>query len=123
MFFRFSFFWLYWFIVRKASLDELKCDSFLHLYCQHCKEKHLDEIWKKYLDKLPKEKSITNLFYNWNQPGRNHIDIDNLGCLVSYNPGKVVNNKMKKLFLLICCTDIYLTCLSFVSLTLHVKYS
>ena len=97
MFFRFSF-WLYWFIVRKGKLyflDELKRGSFLHLYCQHCEEKHLAEIWKKYPDKLPKENSIMNLFYNWDQLGRNHVDIDILGCLVPYKPGKVANNEMK----------------------------
>ena len=87
-----------WEKVSYISLDELKSDSFLHLYCQHCEEKHLAEIWKKYPDKLPIEKSITNLFYNWDQLGRNHADIDILGCLVPYKPDKVVNNKMKSWF-------------------------
>ena len=84
MFFGFHF-WLYGFIVRKdklISLDELKRDNLLHLYCQHCEEKHLAQIWKKYPDKLPKEKSITNLFYNWDQLRRNHVDRDILGCLL-----------------------------------------
>ena len=58
----------------------------------------MDEIWKKYLDKLPKKKSITNLFYGCDQLGRNHVDIDILGCLVPYNPRKVVNNRMKSWF-------------------------
>ena len=35
------------------------------------------------------------LFYNWDQLGRNHVDIDIPGSLVPYKPGKVVNNKMK----------------------------
>ena len=84
--------------VRYISLDEPKHDSFLHLHCQHYEEKHLVEIWKKYPDKLPKEKSITNPFYNWDQLGRNHVDVDILGCLVPYKPGKIVNNKMKSWF-------------------------
>ena len=84
--------------VSYISLDELKRDSFLHLYCQHCEQKHFADILKKYPDKLPKEKSITNRFYNWDQLRRNHVDIDIPGCLVPYKPGKIVNNKMKNWF-------------------------
>ena len=88
-------------IVRKGKLYFSRWTKtwqfLLHLYCQHCAEKHLAEIWRKYPDKLPKEKSM-NLFYNWDQLGRNQIDIDILGCLVSYKPGKVVNNKMRNWF-------------------------
>ena len=52
----------------------------------------------KKTDKLPKEKSITNLFYKWDQLERRHVDIGILECLDPYKPGKVVDNKMKSWF-------------------------
>ena len=75
-----------WEKVSYISLAELKHDSFLHLYCQQVEEKYLAEIRKKYPDKLLKEKSIMNLFSNWDQLERNHVDVDILGCLVPYKP-------------------------------------
>ena len=61
-------------------------------------KKNMAEIWKKYPNKLLKQESIMNLFYNWDQLGRNHGDIDICGCLVPYKPGKVVNNEIRSWF-------------------------